>query len=611
MRATPSDLAVPATTLAVPATTPAAPLTPVEGIKSQSLGLRGTLADELADPSPAFSADATHLIKFHGFYQQDDRDIRRARAAKKLPLEYSCMVRASVPGGRITADQWTAMDKLTDAVADGSLRLTTRQGVQFHFVHKPNLQTLIRMLNEHLVTTLAACGDVVRNVMACPAPLEARGNVDLGSYARELSAAFKPTTRSYYELFLDHEQAASAIDLTPEPVDALYGESYLPRKFKIVFAWPGDNCVDLYSHDLGYVPILSHGTHGDIQGWIVLAGGGMGQNHSREEDTYPRVASVIGAIPADGLRSIAQVIIGIFRDFGDRTDRGRARLKYLIDDRGLEWFINEVTSRLATFDPQCVLSVAPELLPWDDSDEHLGWQLQPDGNWFLGVHIESGRVRDNANGGHGAVRTALRELAESGLVPELRITARQDVLLVGVTSENRVAVEDVLMKHSVPLAHAYEPIRRLAVACPALPTCGQALGEAERILPRIIDDAAAALDKAGMSAQPIRINMTGCPNGCARPYTSEIGLVGRGKRSYDLYVGGAVGGDRLNQRIATDVDVEDLKGAFVALFDRYGSDRQSERESFGEWSNRVDNETLSSFLPVATPRRKSTKAETS
>jgi sulfite reductase (ferredoxin) len=590
-------------------TTPA--LTPVEGIKSGSLGLRGTLADELADPSPAFTADATHLIKFHGFYQQDDRDIRRARAAKKLPLEYSCMVRASVPGGRVSAEQWIAMDKLADAVADGSLRLTTRQGVQFHFVHKPNLQSLIRTLNAHLVTTLAACGDVVRNVMACPAPLEARGNIDLGLYARELSAAFKPTTRSYYELFVDHEQAASAIDPTPEPVDALYGESYLPRKFKIVFAWPGDNCVDLYSHDLGYVPILSHGTHGDIEGWIVLAGGGMGQNHSREDDTYPRVASVIGAVPVDGLRSIAQVIIGIFRDFGDRTDRGRARLKYLIDDRGLDWFVSEVKNRLANLDTPCQLLPAPELLPWEDSDEHLGWQRQRDGNWFLGVHIESGRVRDIASGGHGSVRTALRKLADSGLVPELRITARQDVLLVGIAEENRVAVENVLTEHLVPLAHAYEPIRRLAVACPALPTCGQALGEAERILPRIIDDAAAALDKAALSSHAVRINMTGCPNGCARPYTSEIGLVGRGKRSYDLYVGGAVGGDRLNQRIATDVDLDDLSGAFSALFLQYGADRQSEQESFGDWSNRVENETLSSLIPVATPRRKSAKTETS
>jgi sulfite reductase (ferredoxin) len=589
------------------ASTAVKPFTPVEGVKASSRGLRGSLAEELADPSPTFTNDATHLIKFHGFYQQDDRDIRKSRAAKKLPLEYSCMVRASIPGGRVTADQWLAMDRLTDAVADGSMRLTTRQGVQFHFVHKQNLRGLINTLNQHLVTTLAACGDVVRNVMSCPAPLESRNGVDLGTYARELSKAFKPTTRSYYDLFIDHESAASAVDPRPEAtdeIDPLYGESYLPRKFKIAFAWPGDNCVDLYSHDLGFVPVLSNGLTGDIERWIVFAGGGMGQNHAREGETYPRIASVIGVVPLDGLRSVAEVIIGIFRDFGDRTDRGRARLKYLIDDRGLEWFIEEVRSRLLA-DKAITLQAAPALLPWDDSDEHLGWQRQADGLWFLGVHVESGRVRDTGEGsGHGDVQTALRTLTSSGLVPELRVSARQDVLLTNVRSEDRVAIEDVLRAHHVPLAHHYEPVRRLAVACPALPTCGQALAEAERILPRIVDDAAAALDKAGLANTDLRINMTGCPNGCARPYTSEIGVVGRGKRTYDVYVGGSVGGDRLNQRIGTDVHVDDLSQTFGQLFARYAADRNDASESFGDWSSRADVETLRTLVPVAAPRRR-------
>jgi sulfite reductase (ferredoxin) len=583
------------------------PVTPVEGVKETSRALRGTLAAELADLSPSFTADATHLIKFHGFYQQDDRDIRKARAAKKLPLEYSCMVRASVPGGRLTAVQWSAMDGLASAVADGSMRLTTRQGVQFHFVQKSNLRELIATLNAHLVTTLAACGDVVRNVMSCPAPLAQRGGVQLGNYASEISAAFKPTTRAYYDLFIDHEHAATAVDPRPE-VDALYGETYLPRKFKIVFAWPGDNCVDLYSHDLGFVPVLSNGTSGEIEGWTVFAGGGMGQNHSREDDTYPRLASVIGTVGVNDLRAVGETIIGIFRDTGDRTDRGRARLKYAIDDRGLDWFIAEVRSRLES--QGVVLHEAAPLVPWDDSDEHLGWQRQHDGNWFLGVHVESGRVRDLEDGvGHGKVRSALAELATSGLVPEFLITARQDVLLAGIVDTDRVKVEEVLTRYNVPLAHLYEPVRRLAVACPALPTCGQALAEAERILPRVVDDAANALNKAGLRNQELRINMTGCPNGCARPYTSEIGVVGRGKRSYDIYVGGAVGGDRLNQRIGVDVDVDDLSGTFSALFDHYAKDRSTEGESFGEWSNRVGPESLKPLVPVSTRRRKKTDGD--
>jgi sulfite reductase (ferredoxin) len=593
--------------------------TVVEGLKAASRGLRGTLAEELANDAPDFTGDATNLIKFHGFYQQDDRDIRRERASKKLPLEYSCMVRTSTPGGTVSADQWIAMDNLASEVADGSLRITTRQGIQFHFVHKPELRSLINTLNKHLVTTLAACGDVVRNVMADPAPHAERANIDLGHYARELSAAFKPTTRSYYDLFIDHESAASAVDAAPE-IDALYGETYLPRKFKITFAWPGDNCVDLYAHDLGFVPILSNGLTGDLQGWIVSAGGGMGQNHAREGETYPRVASIIGAVGVNDLRAVGEEIIGIFRDFGDRTDRGRARLKYLMDDRGLDWFIAEARTRLAARAVPVTLNEAPALQPWDDCDEHLGWHpqtLAADGTgetYFIGVHVESGRVRDVAeersDEHHGLVRTALRAIADSGLAPEFRLTARQDVLLCGVKAADRIKVENILRAHNVPLAHHYTPVRRLAMACPALPTCGQALAEAERILPRLADDAANALDKAGIGSQALRINVTGCPNGCARPYTSEVGLVGRGKRTYDLYIGGSASGDRLNKRLVADVHVDDLGPAMSTLFDRYSRERTNPKESFGDWSARVDEAELLASLPAPSKKRRvATEAE--
>jgi sulfite reductase (ferredoxin) len=570
--------------------------TPVEGIKKSSAGLLGTLAEEVSNTETFFTPDATHLIKFHGFYQQDDRDVRKERASKKLPLDYSCMVRASLPGGIVSAGQWLAMDRLAGEVANGSLRITTRQGIQFHFVHKPDLRGLLHTLNSHLVTTLAACGDVVRNVMACPAPLAERGDTSLFSYASDVSRAFKPTTRSYFDLWVDHEHAATTVDPTPE-IDPLYGDAYLPRKFKITFAWPGDNCVDLFSHDLGFVPIFAAGTSGQISGWSVVAGGGMGQSHARPGETYPRLASPIGTIPADGLRALSRAVIETFRDSGDRTDRGRARLKYVLDDRGVDWFINEVKSRI---EGETELHDIQPLPAWTSDDEHLGWNEQADGKFFLGVHVDSGRVLDVH--GETQMRSALARLATDGLVPEFRMTARQDVLLAGVERDSRLAVEEVLRAHKVPLANTFAPVRRLAVACPALPTCGQALAEAERILPAIVDGAQSGLASAGVEDRAVRIHVTGCPNGCARPYTAEIGIVGRTKKTYDIYVGGSAGGDRLNQQLATDVHIDSLPAAFKAIFGRYQTELLPD-ETVGDWSARVGVEALRDLVPITRKRR--------
>jgi sulfite reductase (ferredoxin) len=572
----------------------------VEGIKGASRGLRGTVPEELRhehDDEP-FSHDAQSLIKFHGIYQQDDRDQRRARTAKRLPLAYSCMVRTGIPGGRLNAEQWLEMDRFADKVGDGSLRLTNRQDVQFHFVAKGDLKALIGAMNGQGITTLAACGDVVRNTMACPAP-EADGRQALiEPTVNTIANSLKPRTPAYWELWIDGDKAASAHPVAAEALAArpgkngrravkepLYGTVYLPRKFKIALAWPGDNCVDLHSHDIGLLPHEG--------GFVVWAGGGMGMSHAREEDTFPRLASVVGWTPAEHLGQVCETIVTLHRDFGERTDRARARLKYVIHDYGDAWFRGAVESRLGW-----KLEDAPEIPAWGPAPEHLGWSEQPDGRWFLGVHVDSGRMRDV---GKLRPRAAIRQIIEDGRCDEVRITPRQDLLLCNVAKADRRKVETILRRHGVPLAETISPVKRLIMACPALPTCGQALAEAERATPGVVEVVEQALADQGLAGEEVRINMTGCPNGCARPYTSEIGIVGRTKSGYDLYVGGSVGHDRLNQRIAVDLPLSSLAEAVNPLFAKWKAERQ-EGEDFGDWSYRVGPEALSVLMPA--PRRR-------
>jgi len=562
-------------------------VSPVEDVKTSSRHLRGTLATELTSDSSQFSGDATTLLKFHGTYQQDDRDQRRARAAAKEQLAYSCMVRTGLPGGVLSPEQYLAADALADAVADGTLRITTRQDLQFHFVHKSNLRELIGTLNQHLVTTLAACGDVVRNVVCCPAPVADRDQASVLAVAQAMSARFKPQSAAYYELWVDGEKAVTAE--VPEAEEPLYGDAYLPRKFKIGFAFPGDNCIDVYSQDVGIVPIERDGT----PGYVVLVGGGLGQSHAREEDTYPRLASPLVWVAADDLTATVEAVITIHRDFGNREDRHRARLKYVVDERGLEWFRAEVERRVGH-----ALQDPGELPEWLDSADHLGWWQDPAGGWVLGVPVPSGRIT-------GAHRAALREVVERWR-PVVRLTCRQDALLDGFTAEDRHAVDAVFAAHGVPLAAELRLLDRYAMACPALPTCGQALSESERIMPQILTDLGSALDAAGLGDLPVRLNMTGCPNGCARPYTSEIGIVGRTKSTYDLYVGGAVGGQRLNRRIAIGAKLDEMPKLLAPLLERYRVEA-AEGEGFGDFCERA----IPADAPVwvAAPRRGRVKTD--
>ena len=372
------------TLAAGPSNTASAPAPSVEEVKAASRGLRGALALERADGSAAFSGDSGHLLKFHGIYQQDDRDVRRQRTRSGQDLDHIFMVRASVPGGALTASQWLAIDRLADVVADGTVRLTSRGGVQFHFTRKGGLAPLIRTLDEHLVTTLAACGDVVRNVVACPAPLEDSRQKVLLDLAQRLAARFRPRTTAYYEVWIDGEQAVS-VEPPPigEELEPLYGSTYLPRKFKIGVAWPGDNCTDIYSHDLGFVPVA--GPDG-AEGFAVLVGGGLGASHARPDDTFPRLADPLGWVAADAVEDLAEAVVLAFRDLGDREDRKRARLKYVVEDIGVEAFRREVESRFGA-----ALAPAPELPAWHQHD-HLGWHRQDDGRWFLGIPVPSGRV---------------------------------------------------------------------------------------------------------------------------------------------------------------------------------------------------------------------------
>lgn len=574
-----------------------------EEIKLASNYLRGELPTELANGAPDFGHDSIVLLKFHGIYQQDDRDTRRARASKRLPLDYSCMVRAAIPGGHITPEQWLALDQVAE-LADGTLRLTTRQGVQFHVVLKENLHTLVHGINAALLTTLAACGDVVRNIMASPFPDERQ--VAIAPLLADLVSRFRPQTTSYWELWVDGEKAVTAEPADqpaaqPDGVEPVYGETYLPRKFKIGVAWPADNSIDLFSQDVGLMPTLSNGTSGELTGFVVYAGGGLGMSWSREEDTYPRLASELGWVTPEQVVDVVEAVITTQRDHGNRTDRHRARLKYLVDTMGVDWLKAQVEERSgATFQP------VPELPPFGVDDYH-GWlptttttTTGRTTTYTLGVPIPSGRVadRDNVN-----TRSAIRALAESGWVTSFHVTPRQDLMISGVTKADKDKVTKLLREHGVALAEDVSAMTRLSIACPALPTCGQALGEAERVLPQFVELLDKTLVDAGIGGSAIRMNMTGCPNGCSRPYTAELGIVGRTKTNYDVYVGGAVGGERMAQRLRADVALADIPALLQPVFAEYAT-KGVDGESFGDYCTRVGIDTLTTVLPAPTVKRR-------
>lgn len=562
-----------------------------ETLKAQSHQLRGTILDELQSENASFTADAGQLLKFHGIYQQDDRDLRRELTQAKQPLAYSCMVRCSVPGGVLATDQWLAIDALADRFADGALRLTSRQGVQYHFVHKGELQSLIRGLADGLVSTYAACGDVVRNVMASTAPVEGVDHERIERLATTIDARFTPQSAAYWELWINGEKAVT-VGPDPDggigdPEEPLYGASYLPRKFKIAVAWPGDNSVDVYSQDCAIIPVDRDDASGaTVAGAVILAGGGLGRSHNNPE-TFPHLAQTLGWVRDDRIGDVVEAIVTVFRDFGDRENRKHARLKYLVAERGIAWLKAEVEERIGE-----QLEEPFELPPWGRSRSALGWHRQPDGTWFLGVPIPGGRIFD---GEHQATRTAIRLCLET-YAEQIRLTPHHDVLLCGILDEHKAAVENLLTGHGVALVEHLSLSVVSSMACPALPTCGQALGEAERVLPEVTDLLDRLLSARGLSDVAIETRMTGCPNGCSRPYVAELGIVGRTKTTYDLWLGGSPDGSRLATETIEAVPLTKLGDVLAPLLDRFSAERDG--ESFGDWADAVGTEGLLVGLPT-------------
>ncbi len=555
-----------------------------EVIKEASRALRGDIAEELRQDTPKFNDQNKQLLKFHGTYQQEDRDARKARRAEGSGKEYIFMVRCKIPGGRVKADQYLAVDELAGKYANGTLRFTTRQGIQFHGVLKGNLKATIAGINECLLTTLGACGDVERNVMACPAPHRHDGvHEELQAAAARLAAHLAPRTRAYHEIWLNGEAVNGRNGESSNGAEAepMYGKVYLPRKFKTGLATPEDNCIDVYAQDLGLLAIVEDGR---VAGYNVLVGGGMGKTHGND-NTFPFLAKPICYVPATDVVHAAESVVKLFRDHGNRADRRRARIKYVVHDWGVERF-REVLAGYLGRTPDL-----PRPVEVSGFDLHLGWHPQGDGKWYYGLGVENGRVKDE---GALRLRSGLRAIVER-FRPELRLTPMQDVLLCDLDGAALPILEKMLDEYGVPRPEHRSNVRKLSMACPAIPTCGLALSEAERSMPGILDELETEMEKLGLERESLSVRMTGCPNGCARPYQSEIGIVGRSGDKYVLYVGGHVLGHRLNFELKDLVPRRDIVRMLRVLLVHFREER-TPGESFGDYCQRMGQERLQKML---------------
>jgi sulfite reductase beta subunit-like hemoprotein len=547
--------------------TPAAGESKVEIVKKASRGLRGTLAETLASDASHFSEEEAHLLKFHGSYQQDDRDLRHARRQEGRDKAWQFMVRTSLPGGVLSAEQYLALDRFADDYANGTLRVTTRQGLQFHGVVKADLKPLIASMNRALVTTISACGDVSRNVMACPAPLHDEAHQAVRALAREIAAQLRPATRAYHEIWLDGEKAVST-----ENEEPFYGDRYLPRKFKVGVSLAEDNTIDIYSYDAGLIALVEDGR---IPGFNLLVGGGLGMTHNKS-DTYARLASPLGFVETPHAVEAVRTIAAIFRDHGNRADRRHARLKYLLDQWGLERFRGEFRTRAAF--PLHDWRPIPDPVYRD----YLGRNPQGDGRFFYGVFVANGRIQDRDG---LRLKTAFRRVVERHR-PAVILTPSQNVLFANLDETAAADIERILLEHGAAPAARLSAVRRYSMACPALPTCGLALGESERLMPSIVDRFEAELTALGLRDVPITLRMTGCPNGCARPYTADIALVGRGPDVYHVFVGGSLAGNRLADLYAADVPTAELVDVLRPLLKAWAGARR-DGEGLGDFYQRL------------------------
>jgi sulfite reductase (NADPH) hemoprotein beta-component len=540
-----------------------------ERIKEASDYLRGTIAEGLREEvTGGIVEDDQQLVKFHGMYLQDDRDLRAERGRKKMEKAFAFMLRVRISGGVLSPQQWLALDQVARDYGNGTMRMTTRQTVQLHGVIKSNLKRTLQTIDKALLNTIAACGDVNRNVMCNVNPEQSGAHEAAIALARKISDHLEPRTPAYREIWLDGEKIAGG---EQEVVEPIYGKFYLPRKFKVVVAVPPSNDVDIFAHDLGFIAILGEG--GEIEGWNVTAGGGMGMTHG-EPDTYPRTADVMGFCRTQDVVAVAEAVVTTQRDWGDRVNRKHARLKYTIEDRGLDNFRAEVETRSGiTFDPA-------KPFTFTSTGDRYGWSEGRDGRAHLTLFVQNGRVADHP----GAMQmSALREIAQMH-DDEFRITPNQHLIIANVLVEKQAEVERIARE-----AHLLAPwsgLRRNSMACVALPTCGLAVAESERYLPTLLDALDERLAAHGLSADDIVIRMTGCPNGCARPYLAEIGLVGKGPGRYNLYLGAAYDGSRLSKLYAEDLDHAAIVARLDPIFAAYAAQR-GKGERFGDFTIRA------------------------
>jgi sulfite reductase (NADPH) hemoprotein beta-component len=536
-----------------------------ESIKEESDYLRGTIAESLSDTSTgAISPNDSQLTKFHGTYLQDDRDKRTALIKEKKEKAFSFMIRVRVPGGVCTPSQWIGIDRLSDEFADGTLKLTTRQAFQLHGVLKGNLKQTMKEINDTLLDTLAACGDVNRNVMSPSNPFESSLHGEALSLAKDLHDHLTPQTSAYAEIWLDGEKTA----IGEETIEPIYGKTYLPRKFKIAVALPPRNDVDVFSNDLGFVGIVENG---EIVGYNVLVGGGLGMTHGKTS-TFPRVADDIGFCLREQVVQVAEEIVKIQRDFGNRSDRRNARLKYTIEGRGVDWFKEELHTRLG-WNLQDSRNFS-----FDSTTDRYGWTEDADGKLAFGLFVEGGRLR---NLGQALEKKAIHEIAQK-ISCEFRLTANQNLVIARIAAEDQEQVDRIFRENGVRNPTELSALRLNSIACTALPTCGLALAESERYLPGLIDELDQIINDLGLRDESIAIRSTGCPNGCGRPYLGEIGLVGKSPGKYNLYLGAGLDGTRLNklyrQAITNDEIVSELKPVLAD----YASNRGN-GERFGDF----------------------------
>lgn len=540
----------------------------VEGYKVVSQNLRGTIDETLKDPTADhFQESDLQLLKFHGSYQQDDRDLRKPRRAEGLGKAYSFMLRITLPAGQITASQYRDLDRMADEFANGTIRLTTRQAIQYHGILKSDLRETLKQINESMMTTLAACGDVLRNVMATAAPIKNSIHEKIRETAHAIAVDLRPATKAYYEIWVDGQRTESTQNEEP-----FYGETYLPRKYKCGVTVQNDNQIDIYSYDAGLIGVVEND---ELVGWNVLAGGGLGMSHGRP-NTFAQIADKIGFVAVDDGVASMRVIASIYRDFGNRADRKQARLKYLIDTMGLEEFKAEFHKR-TEFEVQSWREI-----PAVNIQDWMGKHEQGDGKFFYGVYVENGRIKDDES---IQLRTAFLKIVNELECP-IVLTAQQSLLFQDLDEAGVGRVEAILKEHGIKLVEEISNARRYAMACPAMPTCGLAVAESERFAPEMITRIEDRLSELGLEDAKLTIRMTGCPNGCARPYTADIAFVGRRPEVYHLFVGGRLAGDRMADLYAADVKADDAIETLNPLLEQYAKHRK-EGEGLGDFYQRV------------------------